>query len=306
MIIVKLIGGLGNQMFQYAFGQELSNKYGEDVVYDLDFYSNNKERKVAITNLCVDEIADWRSTSISNLEIFKIRTFERIYHVEQKVLITAKKNERIGSSIYNRYSKRGLYFNFDPFYYPFCTCNAVNKVIYGYFQSPDYFNGVKDKIRSQFTPKYECTQEENHWINRVGSTESVAVHIRLGDYEKRKNKKYSTYGREYFSNGMKYILSHIPSAKFFVFTNDINRVKEYFGFSDVEYVIGMKDYQDLRIMSHCKHFIISNSSFSWWGAYLSNNDNKIIMMPEKWTVLQKETIGVYYSGVTLGESYKVL
>ena len=276
------MGGLGNQMFQYAYALELAKKLNDDVCFDTDFY------KGASPTLFELEVLQKNTIKEKELNDLKsAKRVEKLYHIIQYI-IRKLNHEKIGICLFQKLSKRGYYFNFDPFYYPSIVCNKRNKYIYGYFQGVQYFESVEEEIRKQFTSKigaeakkYECSIKECN---------AVAVHIRLGDYHKRKNQYLNVCTDSYYLKGMNYIRDNVENPVFFIFTNDSNLVKRKKYIPDNAIIVdGTKDYEDLMLMKLCKHFVISGSTFSWWGAFLSENNSKITVAPKVWmTTLRTE------------------
>ncbi len=280
MIVVKLMGGLGNQMFQYAFSRELANLYSEDVYYDIDSYSSDKQRSLALYNLCVNELPNWKSV-LSESERNKIIREQKRYRVIQRCMRAIHRSDRVGKKLYVRYLNKGRYYNFDPYFYSLPKLNISNKYCYGYFQGEPYFRDVIPEIRETFNIS-KPVEEEGETLNHIESCNSICVHLRVGDYKDSKNKRFDVLTPEYVKRGIDYIRNHVDNPVFFVFTNDPKVVMEQYKIEGALYVNGFKDYQDMRLMKSCKHFIISNSTFSWWSSYLSENPNKIVIVPKKW------------------------
>lgn len=294
MIIVKLMGGLGNQMFQYAFGQELALLYNESVCYDIDSFSKDKQRNLAISNFDIEPITDWHDLDIELDTKKKIWRKEKIYHVVQKLVRILKRDERIGQKLFYRYAKEGYYFNFDPYYYQLPIVNRNVKVAYGYFQGEEYFKHCAEKIKKQFKVRIALSLEEEKWMNQIKESNAVAVHIRAGDYHSIKNRRFDVCTIEYFENGIKYFKQHLVNPVFYIFTNDVNLVKNKYNFpDDVRFIEGMNDYQDMRLMMECRHFLISNSTFSWWASYLAAYEEKQIIVPKKWLRTQHDEFAIY-------------
>lgn len=125
--------------------------------------------------------------------------------------------------------------------------------------------------------------------------------MRLGD-DYINSPTLNVCKEDYYYRGMDYIYSKNKDAVFYIFSDSIDRVKQQFKFKyPVRYIDGFKDYESLRLMYSCKHFVISNSSFSWWGAYLAENKNKIIVAPNKWYNNTKEKPDIYFNEMTLLE-----
>lgn len=281
MIVCTLIGGLGNQMFQYAYAEELAREFNEDICFDLSFYKNSKP---SIFKLHIN-----KRNTISNVDltdISKAKMEEHIYHVIQYV-IRKINHERIGCSLFHSYCKRGYYFNFDPFYYPFVECKTKNKYIYGYFQGIEYFEKSQQSIKSQFNA--EISQKAKEYEEMMQQCKAVAIHVRMGDYCEKKNQYLNVCTDNYYHNSIKYIRKIVTNPTFFVFTNDKVAIRRKSYLPDNAVIIdGTQDYEDLMLMKRCQNFIISGSTFSWWGSYLSDNKDKITVAPKVWMTTLRE------------------
>lgn len=283
MIIVRMMGGLGNQMFQYAFAQELSSIYNEEFCFDLSSYETDRQRSLAITNFNVSEIINWEDT-VPSAERARISRDFKLYRILQRIIRAIRQDDVKGKGLYNWYLKRGYYFNVDPYYYGVPVVQQRIKVAYGYFQGEPYFQHCVDQIRQQFIVKGTLppTDEESELLKKISNTESVCVHIRIGDYKQAKNKRFDVVSDDYFQRGVNYISKHVSNPTFFVFTNDPAEVQKEYVIPNAVFVRGLADYQDFRLMSGCKHFVISNSTFSWWASYLADSPEKIVVVPKKW------------------------
>lgn len=281
MIIVKMMGGLGNQMFQYAFSRELAWLYQEKVVYDLTSYNTDKQRKLELYNFNVPILTDWRE-KLSVKQQKEILKEEMVYRIIQKGMRILHNSDRVGERLYNHYATKGRYFNFDPYFYPTPKVSTSLKVAYGYFQGEEYFQNVIQEIINSFTITKPIS-EEKEILKSIESSNAVCVHIRGGDYKQFKNRRFNVIKDGYFKKGIKLIKDKIDNPVFFVFTNDKQVQNEYRNLtSNCVFVTGMNSLQDFRLMTACKHFIISNSTFSWWASYLSKGINKTVIVPEKW------------------------
>lgn len=288
MIIVKLIGGLGNQMFQYAFAQELAAMYGGEIVCDMSSYQTDRQRMPALQYLEIDKISDWKDV-VPKIDRQKIIGREKRYHVLQRVMRELHGSDRVGEKIFKHYAQKGDYFNFDPYYYELPEADSKYKVAYGYFQGESYFKHCIDKVKNQYRirSELEITKSEQNWLNQIKCNNSVCVHIRRGDYKRLKSKQFNVCTMEYFRRGIEFFKEKLDNPLFFVFTNDVIEVQSICKLPNVFLIHGLHDYQDMRLMMACKHFLISNSTFSWWASYLSNSPNKIVIVPQKWRLNQE-------------------
>ena len=162
-----------------------------------------------------------------------------------------------------------------------------NKVFYGTFECPKYFNSIRDVLLKEFTPKKPLRKENEELFKEIVSTESVCITIRRGDYVQDKEIAKSLYicTPKYFDVSLTEMKKLVPNMKLFVFSDDIDWCKNNMKWPKGTMFESGKDpvWEKLRLMSTCKHFILSNSTFSWWAEYLSTNENKKVIAPSRWT-----------------------
>ena len=273
MITVRLKGGLGNQMFQYATGLAIASMRGQELKLDATGYddprviNSDTPRKYG---MCAFNL----SGGIAAIdEVSKARN---PYGIFSKAL-----------RFFNQKVLKKYYADYNPGFF-----RKSNKYIEGYFQSEKNFADVKEKVIREFTLKKEFVSDvflaEKNKIDKI---KSVSVHIRRGDYvsDPKTNSTHGVCSKEYYERAMGLIRSKIESPIFSFFSDDIEWVKKEFGeHSDFRYVSSpnLKEYEELILMSLCAHNIIANSSFSWWGAYLNQNPNKIVIAPKKWVNIE--------------------
>lgn len=262
MIIVRLKGGLGNQMFQYALGRVLSIKHNVALGLDISFYDMNLGPKRQYDLDVFNIIA----RTLNQKEIPFLRRFCHKSRVLDKFI---------------KFKGKEKGFNFDDK----ILSLGSNTYLDGYWQSPKYFAGFEDVIRGDFTLKNSPTQNIKNLAEEIASKNSLSIHVRKGDYVG--NKFHEVVNNEYYHKGIEYIFSKTNFEKIFVFSDDIewckNNLKFEFPtmFVDSGYA-GKRGEGHIYLMSKCKSFIIANSSFSWWGAWLSENKNKIVVCPKQW------------------------
>lgn len=276
MIIVKIHGGLGNQLFQYSLGRSLSLKLGTKLKLDLSVFETDKKRKYELDKFnIVAEIA-------SKNEVKKFKSI--------KSLVLSKLSKYLtflyGKSAYISEKKYG----FDSRVMDLPN----NRYFEGYWQSEKYFLAVAEKIRHEFMLKKEAESDNLKMLVRILRTpDSVCLHVRRGDYaaENVSRNFHGTCDLNYYKEALDVFAKKINKPVFFVFSDDIDWVKDNLPIEhDANYVdinSGEKGYEDLRLMSACNNFIIANSSFSWWGAWLSDNKDKIVIAPKKWFATQE-------------------
>ena len=281
MFAVKLWGGLGNQMFQYAFALHLA-KSRNDFPY---FFTDGVDQNLAdfaINNFNLDlaklPVATQKSlgyTFNSNLHYRLIRKLLQIFpFLNRKILV-----------------EKGL--EYKP------SFSEMSVLFDGYWQSYKYIASIEDQLREKFVFKDQKLNELDNYEDIVSSN-SVSLHIRKGDYLKGKNVNiFEACPLAYYIKAVNLIKAKIELPVFFVFSNDLNWAKENLKFEDnveLRFVDNSKykdpTIADIFLMSKCKHNIIANSTFSWWGAWLNSFANKIIIAPAKWYVgiLNKVTV----------------
>lgn len=176
------------------------------------------------------------------------------------------------------------HFNFWPGFFEL----PDNCYLDGYWQSEKYFKPVEDVIRIDFRFKQEMTGRNKELAEEMNGGNSVSLHIRRGDYvTNRKNHKVlSLCPLEYYQTAVHLIAGRVSNPNFFIFSDDIPWVKSHlkvdFPCSYIDHNRGMESYNDMRLMSLCRHHIIANSSFSWWGAWLDSRPDKMVVAPARW------------------------
>lgn len=243
MIITNLQGGLGNQIFQWAFGRHLSDKYNVPLYIDANFYKQN------ITGV---------TKRIYSLSKFPNINFDFI----ENVLINGKE-----FLVFNEPSK------FEKFEYNFSNNNYH---LNGYFQSEKYFLESSDIIRNELSPSYDILKKLK--LTPFIDTNVVSLHIRRTDYV-TSNGYHPVQPIEYYKKALDIIGEY---DYIFVFSDDIQWCKDNLNFDNMIFIEGFDDVEDLWLMSLCKNNIIANSTFSWWGAWLNKNPYKKVIAPSKW------------------------
>jgi len=270
LIIVKLYGGLGNQLFQYAFGRNLALKNNCDLKFDTSFYANQNLRKIELYPFNFD------FSIASSDEIKKIR-LEKNFFTE-----CFRKSKTIVSSYYKRRIIDERSFDFDPNYLKIKDPSYLN----GYWQSEKYFKEIRNILIQELIYKPKLSETFNTWIKQIKESNSVSVHIRRGDYvnNNRTNALHGLCPIEYYEESIQIIIQKINHAKLFVFSDDMDWCQKHLAiYTDIHFVNDTQNhFEDMYLMSLCKHNIIANSSFSWWGAWLNSNENKIVIAPHKW------------------------
>lgn len=262
MIIVKLKGGLGNQMFQYAFGINLAKSNGTKLMLDVSNYGKPSE----IRNLALNDF----KVEYEVLPEKLVRTFNKHKHpIINKVINIFFRRTHI-------YVERKV-SPFNPNIFS-KNCGFFD----GYWQSEKYFRNIREEIIAHFRPK-ELKDSDNELIKLLRGGNFVSIHVRRTDYLNNKNAQiYVECSLEYYINALAYVKAICPDIKVVVFSDDYEWVKQNLKIGPYLDMSEHKNqaYLDIYLMSLCKHNIIANSTFSWWGAWLNQNENKVVIAPE--------------------------
>ena len=271
MIAIRLWGRLGNQLFQYSFGRALSERTGEALYfYVLEKTIGNES--VSLSNF---------NGKIKFLKPHEIKSFYHFYGSDLLVRI-----ERKLTSILPLIHRR-IYIEKRTGYTKIAPTSAV--CYDGYWQSYRYFSEIADQLRQELKPE-ESVVLPAGLVGEISGSTSVAVHIRRDDYLSRSNRSiYGYCGPDYYRRAIGHISGKVPDASFFVFSDDIEWVSRNFTFFPEEtiYVAHTPDPSDcidISLMRKCRHNIIANSTFSWWGAFLGDQKDKIVIAPESWYI----------------------
>lgn len=271
MIIIKMIGGLGNQLFQYALGRAIAHKKNVPLKMDITPFETYTLHKYALGNFNIIE---------------NFATEEEISQLKYPSGIgfwSSKLNQVLMPYYFQSYVKE-LDFNFEP------NIIKVPSDVYldGYWQSEKYFADIEDIIRNEFVVTSPQEGSNRELANQIKSCESVSLHIRRGDYvsNPHTNKTHGTCDMDYYLRCIECLTKTVKNPHFFVFSDDIEwarlNLKLPYSITFIDNNGPEKNYEDLRLMSICKHNIIANSSFSWWGAWLNANPDKIVLAPKRW------------------------
>jgi hypothetical protein len=266
LIVIKLQGGLGNQMFQYAIALNYSNTVYLDFCFlETNNISNNQFTKrdfelSIFPNLVYKKFTKFHSKiAFSNNIIYRI--LRKLFFIKFKYV------KQIENEFVTIEKSKHMYID-------------------GFFQSEKYFILKSKEIIDVF--HFPELDKKNNEVKKkiLQQTNSVCLHIRRGDYLKPDVKKYhGILPKDYYTNAVNLITEKHLDAHFFVFSDDENYAKEQYGHL-INFTIiqgnSKNSWKDMALMSVCKHHIIANSSFSWWGAWLSTTRNSIKIVPKKW------------------------
>lgn len=276
MIVIKLMGGLGNQMFQYAIGRSLSLKLKKKLFLDTTFLKDksHKEnftyRNYELSNFSIEN--NFLTLDDFLIKRSRINYFYSFFNCSKAYKVIIEKNFNYNKSIKS------------------LNCNAY---LIGYWQSEKYFNNIRDILLSDFKLKVPMLGNNLLITNEIINSNSISIHIRRGDYvsNQHTNEIHGLCSLDYFYKSVQYMDSKFYNPIYFIFSDDIEWVMKNFNTENIKYkfIDTNKNHHhlDLILMSYCKHNIISNSSFSWWGAWLNSNVNKIVIAPKIWFANKK-------------------
>ena len=279
MIIIRLRGGLGNQMFQYAMGKHIANKLGVGMRLDLTslLRTGNKEN-----NTPRDYQMDIFNIEASFLLQPNFIRFLDRFHLNFLLQII-KGLKLIGHKKYKEKT-----FTVEAF----IINEPKDKYLYvGYWQSEKYFKSIETELRTDFQFKDELSQQAKTIYASIIKCNAVCVHVRRGDYVG--DTSFNCSNLDYFANAADYIFKNTVNPHFFIFSDDTEWCKKHvkfdYDFTIVDYTTDKIKYkEDLQLMAACNHFIMSASSFSWWAVWLSNKKEAKVVVPKKW-FLNEET-----------------
>lgn len=297
MKIVKINGGLGNQMFQFAFYKALQHSNNNEVFIDLSAYQG-KQFQDGINLL---------HNGFELPELFSI-TYQEAPLKDVKKLSTQPTN--LLNRVLRKYFTKKTHFidkNFGFNEELISKPLPSNIYLEGYWQTEKYFSHIKDELLKDFSFKTPLSKKNLDILEDAG-TETVSIHIRRGDY--LKTQTLNVCSKDYYLNAIKLLFSKANPKSILVFSDDIpwcksdlkleeyitnilklNNIKIFY----IDWNTGKDSYQDMQLMSKCKYHIIANSSFSWWGAYLDPNPEKIVIAPSVWNLRElNPSIDRYY------------
>jgi hypothetical protein len=271
MIYVYLTGGLGNQMFQYAAARALAEKAQSKVCLDLLFLNSKQDgvtkRKFELDALNIN--AEYASKSESDYIRRSGSRYLKYLNIFHSQKISIIKETGFG-------------------YSPIVHKPNEDICLMGYWQSEKYFAGIKEIISKELSPKKEAHGKNKVMAEEISKVNSVSLHIRRGDYVSNPltNSVHGVCGVDFYLNSIKYINEKVDMPHYFVFSDAMDWCRKNLNpnapVTFVDHNLEDNSYEDMRLMTLCKHNIIANSSFSWWGAWLNRNPEKIIIAPRKW------------------------
>jgi hypothetical protein len=274
MQYVDIYGGLGNQMFQYALYLSKKNQ-GYNVVPDISLFRSDKNHLMH-NGFELDKLFNLNPSVVFHSSLFSQYVIKIALKLNLSFLI----------------SKDNVFWGYQE-----KLKNSSKLHLHGYWQSEKYFDDVAEQVRTEFV--FKNIDQQNMAISQEMKDDSeytsVSLHVRRGDYV---NYNMKLLGKQYYEQSIDYIKSKVERPRFYIFSDDMKAAIDIVKMLDVAYIpisinSGADSYKDMFLMSQCKHNIIANSSFSWWGAWLNNNKDKIVVAPtwgkdfncEKWIII---------------------
>ncbi|MEW6709009.1 MAG: alpha-1,2-fucosyltransferase [Candidatus Riflebacteria bacterium] len=279
MIVVQLCGGLGNQMFQYATAKHLAKL-------------NNSELKIDTASFAADKLRDYSlgvfkisASSASEEECNKLR-FGTCNQTITKVINHFRKiSKRLCGKSFPRASSlvEEISYSYDPE----ILKRRGNLYLQGYWQTEKYFQPIRSLILAEFSINAAPDSNNLNLLAEIAESNSVSLHVRRSDYvnDAKTQSVYVNCSIDYYKKAVEIIKTRVAAPRFFIFSDDPDWAEKNLDFGNCRVVRGNdgdKSVEDLRLMAHCRHNIIANSSFSWWGAWLNTNADKIVIGPAVW------------------------
>jgi hypothetical protein len=281
LIISHIIGGLGNQMFQYAAGRALSLRKNTELRLDISGFASyglhqGFELKrvftcpaVIASDSDINRVLGWQSKPI----IRRLMTRQRFAKFRRDA------------------------FAVEPHFYYWPKMDDLKTDCYlsGYWQSEKYFADVAAQIRIDFAFRKLMNLRNADFAEKIQQGNAISLHVRRGDYANnpKTTAAHGLCSLEYYKSAIQYVINKVDQPCFYIFSDDPTWVRENikidFPSHYVDHNKGEESYNDMRLMSMCKHHIIANSSFSWWGAWLNPSPDKIVIAPQKWFAKETNT-----------------
>lgn len=295
-IYVKINGRLGNQFFQYAFARKLQSQIGGELI--LDFTSLKLNAKEGFlghngveNHLSKFNVKPFRYIDLGNYDKSLIPSFQyKIFEFMRKIKPMTRRKwyvefmELIDHRLLQHF---GIYFleSANPYKYLKLPTKPRNLLVRGWFEGACYFDDIASDLRKELSPKHPLPPHLESLYADLLTNEYICVTIRRGDFTTDAyRKRYLICTPEYYRKGVNIIKKMHPEAKIFVCSDDIDWCKENldFGFETLFEPDGLPIWEKIRLMSACKHFVLSNSTFSWWCQYLSDYEEKTVVAPSVW------------------------
>ncbi len=283
MIIVRLAGGLGNQLFQYAFARGVSSRMKTDFKLDTTpFDTYYIHHKYSLDNFNIKQSFAKDSDFFGFVWMRKHNKFFEVFY----------RHLRLKSKLMPFY-RTEKQFHFDP-----SVFTKNNTYFDGAWVTEKYFKEIRSELLEELTINKPLSDYSQNIFKEIQEFTAISIHVRRADYVTGSTFAsapiiHGTCSMDYYKTEIDYITKHEKNPHFFIFSDDYDWSVE--NFKSLSYPVTCikngadKNYEDIFLMSNCKHNIIANSTFSWWGAWLNKSDEKIVIAPKKWFNTQKAT-----------------
>lgn len=304
MIYVRLYGGMGNQMFQYAFCKKLQKIYQQPISMDVSLGTEHasingdslgdfafKSFNMQKSNIYYKDHKKFMlcAGKMMNLAIFLEmvpRAVRKIIHSEKIYIMLEKKLQSWGN-------KRGLYTTFDCYVEPVFSNNKKDLYVSGLFTNKMYFDDIRNDLKRDFAPICAINEENRKYLDMIRELNSVCIHVRKGN-SYTSSRILDVCTSDYFNKAIAILENKVKTLVYFVFSNDIEWCKKNLEYKNRKIIfVDVNDsnhpVEELRLMMNCRHFILSNSTMSWWAQYLAENKGYVIS-PSRWSNTDKNLL----------------
>jgi Glycosyl transferase family 11 len=276
-IYVLCDGGLGNQLFQYACARALAIKTGGEVVLDPWRSRRGRSRPIQLQHFNIQaRFASSPETVVCRLvDSSRLRPIAKIArHIVPGAIPTVVR-QKVNEYLPNVFDVPGSLF------------------LDGWWQSELYFAEHRERLLTELGLRESPDPINQKYLDEILGSEAVSIHVRRGDYvtDPYVARALGVCGLEYYQAAIDLVRQRVASPAFFIFSDDPEWTRQNLPVPEprqfISHNCNQRHWEDLRLMSACKHFMIANSSFSWWGAWLATNPDKLVVAPKRWFADQK-------------------
>lgn len=292
MIIVRIKGGLGNQMFEYAVARQFQIAYGIDKIgLDLTIINRDKLRGFGLHHFEFFDKVEVIEKKGKFVKLQEVLTKKLVsYFIAGRQEGTAGKREDFLAAFFALFGivQRDHSQTKEKFFLKFHKNIYMN----GWFQEAERLQSIRNLLLEDF--KWKPTNISNTFVcQQILLTNAVCVHIRRGDYVN--NPIFDVCGDSYYYKAMEYMRQMVSEPVFYIFSDSVEEIENNMKFPcPVVYIKGRhEDYEDLYLMKSCRHFIMSNSTYSWWAQFLGEADDKVVVAPKKWCLAEDMDVSIY-------------
>lgn len=281
------MGGLGNQMFQYAAGRALAIKLSLPLKLDTSFLEANPNGAYTKRHLELG-VFNVAMAIASPVELKKFQAKRSMVR-------------RLINKFFPGLFQKNVVVERGTGYQQVFDTLTSDTYLEGFWQNERYFKRIRKNLLDEFKMREQAPEDVDYWFQKINTTHSVSLHVRRGDYVNLKSAAdfHGICSLEYYQTSLQFIQQRVGSFDLFVFSDDIAWCREHIRVEgNIHFVTHQQEAAwDIMLMSNCRHHIIANSSFSWWGAWLNRSDEKIVVMPKAWFKhLDAEQLGIKAEG----------